>query len=95
MKFIALEQEVPGTTEEQFRPHLRAEAFRAWELTQAGVFREIYFRADADAAVIVLECATTEEAQAALGSLPLVVHGLIRFEVIPLKPYSGFARLFR
>lgn len=95
MKFIALEQEIPGVTEEQLHPHLRAEAARAWELTQSGVFREIYFRADVSSAVIVLECATTEEAHAALGTLPLVAHGLIRFDVIPLKPYTGFARLFR
>jgi len=34
------------------------------------------------------------EAQLLLQSLPLVKEGLICFEVIPLKPYSGFARLF-
>ena len=95
MKFIALEQEIPGVTEEQLHPHLRAEAARAWELIQSGVFREIHFRADVSSAVIVLECATTEEAHAVLGTLPLVAHGLIRFDVIPLKPYTGFARLFR
>jgi len=29
-----------------------------------------------------------------LGTLPLVQAGLIAFEVIPLKPYPGLARLF-
>jgi len=33
-------------------------------------------------------------AEAALDSLPLVQAGLIRFELIPLSPYPGFARLF-
>jgi hypothetical protein len=58
------------------------------------VIREVYFRADRHAAVLVLECASSEEAQAVLATLPLVAAGLITFEVIPLAPYPGFARLF-
>ena len=94
MKLIAIEHEVPGKTAADFAPHLRAEAQRVWELRQAGLIRESYFRADRDEAVLVLECAGVEEAQEALGSLPLVQAGLIRFEVIPLKAYPGYERLF-
>jgi hypothetical protein len=94
MKFLALEHETPGTMAEQFRPHLKAEAARAWELYQADVIRELYFRADEHSAVLVLECASMDEARVALGTLPLVQAGLITFEVIPLVPYPGFARLF-
>jgi hypothetical protein len=36
MKILALEQEIPGVTGDQFKPHLRAEAARIWELYQAG-----------------------------------------------------------
>jgi hypothetical protein len=32
MKILALEKETPGVTAEDFRPHARAEAVRAWEL---------------------------------------------------------------
>ena len=32
--------------------------------------------------------------QGVLGTLPLGKAGLIAFEVIPLKPYPGLARLF-
>ena len=32
---------------------------------------------------------------AAVDSLPLVAAGLIDFDLVPLKPYPGFARLFR
>jgi muconolactone delta-isomerase len=85
---------IPGATGEDFRPHLQAEARRAWELYQAGVFREMYFRADEEVAVLVLECADVAEAHAVLQSLPLVEAGLIAFEVIPLRAYPGFARLF-
>jgi len=41
-----------------------------------------------------LECASVEEAKAHLARLPLVKNGLIKFEIMVLKPYSGFARLF-
>lgn len=95
MKILALEVDAPGADVGAFTAALlQAEARRAWELTQAGVLRELYFRADRHAAVLVLECASTVEAQAVLATLPLVATGLITFEVIPLAPYPGFARLF-
>jgi muconolactone delta-isomerase len=94
MKILALEQDLPGATAGQFHPHLKAEAARVWELYQSGVLREIYFRADRHSAVLVLECASLEDARQELNSLPLVQAGLIEFELIPLAPYPGFARLF-
>ena len=94
MKILAMEKEVPGVTAEAFSPHLKAEAARVWELYQAGVFRELYFRADWPGAVLVLECAGVEEADDVLNTLPLVKAGLIAFDIIPLKAYSGFSRLF-
>ena len=94
MKILALEQEAPGHTSDDFAPHLKAEAERVWTLHQEGVIRELYFRADRSEAVLVLECANLDGARAALDSLPLVQAGLIDFELIPLRPYPGFARLF-
>ena len=94
MKILAMEKEVPGVVAAAFHPHLQAEAARVWELQQAGVLREIYFRQDRSDAVLILECADAAEAQRVLGTLPLVRAGLIAFEVIPLKPYPGLARLF-
>lgn len=95
MKILAIERELPGTTDEQFGPEiLQAEAARAWELYQAGVVRELYFRADRSEAVLVLECATVEEARDALNTLPLVREQAITFDLIPLRAYPGFARLF-
>ena len=94
MKILALETEVPGVAAEAFKPHLEAEAARVWELQQAGALREIYYRGDRTDAVLILECADVAEAERVLGTLPLVQAGLIVFEVIPLKPYPGLARLF-
>jgi hypothetical protein len=94
MKILALERGRPNVTPEQFSPHLRAEAARVWELHQSGVLREIYFSHDRHEAVLILECVDGAEAQQVLNTLPLVKAGLITFDVIPLVPYTGFARLF-
>ncbi len=94
MKILAIEKDTPGVSPGQFAPHLKAEARCVWQLYQEGQVRELYFRADRSEAVLVLECATTVEAQHVLDTLPLVREGLITFDLIPLIPYSGFARLF-
>lgn len=94
MKFLALEQELIDATPSAFQPYLKAEAARAWELYQSGVLREMYFRADQHTAVLMLECADLAAARAVLDSLPLVKARLITFDIIPLAPYPGFARLF-
>src|ERR1017187_6368667 len=95
MKILALEKEVPGISDDQFTEDiLKAEARKAWDLCQSGVLRELYFSADKDEAVLVLECESADEARRQLSELPLVRAGLIDFEVIPLVAYPGFARLF-
>jgi len=94
MKILALEHELPNVTPEQFQHAAIAEAHKAWDLYQSGTLRETYFRADRDEAVLILECASIAEAQATLATLPFVQNGLIAFELIPLKAYPGFERLF-
>ena len=94
MKILAIERELPGTTAEHFKTLVREEAFEAWRLYQSGVIRELYFRADQNTAVLVLECDDVAEAEEVLATLPLVKAGLIAFDLWPLKPYPGFARLF-
>jgi hypothetical protein len=94
MKILALEQDVQGVKPEQFPPHLKAEALQVYQLHLQDVLREIYFRQDRHAAVLVLECKDLREAQQVIGTLPLVREGLIQFELIPLAPYPGLARLF-
>ncbi|CAG0936188.1 muconolactone D-isomerase [Thermoflexales bacterium] len=95
MKILAIEHDPPNVTEDQFtKPLLVEEAQRAWELYQAGIIRELYFRADRYEAVLVLECADVDEARSVLETLPLMREKLIGFELIPLVAYPGFARLF-
>ena len=71
------------------------EARKAWELQQAGFIREIYFRADDNSAVLILEASSINDAKNRLEELPLVKNKLIHFDLIPLKAYPGFERLFK
>ena len=94
MKILAIEKEIGGTTKEQFTPHLKAEAQKVWEFNQSGFIREIYFTKYSHNAVLILECIDENEARNILDTLPLVKEKLIAFDIIPLEPYDGFARLF-
>jgi len=94
MKILALERELPNVKIEQFQEYAIAEAYKLWDLYQTGIIRESYFRADRNEAVLALECASVTEAQEILSVLPFVQNKLITFEIIPLKAYPGFERLF-
>jgi hypothetical protein len=95
MKILAIEKKIEGINSSEFVLHAKEEAKRVWELYKCGVIRESYFRNDKDEAVLILECENESEALKFLSSLPLVKNGLIEFEVIPLKAYPGFERLFQ
>lgn len=94
MKILATERELPGATPERFQAHLKAEAAQVWELYKAELIRELYFDRDHHTAVLMLEAASVQAARQLLATLPLVKEQLITFDLIPLVPYPGFARLF-
>ena len=94
MQFIALEHECrasPGKTADSI---LRAEARALWALQQEGFVRAAYFRGDRKEAVLFVEAQSVSECEVKLSRLPLVQGEYIEFELIPLVPYDGFARLF-
>jgi hypothetical protein len=95
VKILAIEKELASKTGTTDKALFEREARRAWELTQSGIFREMYFMRDRPLAIIVLEADTIEAAKKALDSLPLVREKIIDFDIIPLVPYPGFARLFK
>jgi len=94
MKILAIEHELANIANDEFQQYSHAEALQVWELHQQGIIREMYFRADRNEAVLILECADPESAREALETLPFVAKKLIAFDIIPLKAYPGFARLF-
>ncbi len=94
MKIIAIQQDVPGITDEQFMPYVKPETLRVWALMQANVLREIHQTQEGYGHVLTFECASVEEAKGYIASLPMVAAGLITFQVIALLPYPGFEYLF-
>ena len=95
MKVLALGHDVVAQDDPRFADLRPAEARRVWEMYQADLLREVYFRADSPNGVLVFEVPDLPAARAAVDSLPLVAAGLIDFDLVPLRPYPGFARLFR
>jgi len=73
---------------------LHDEAAAVWKLYVSGVIRDLHFTANDHRAVVMLESSSADDAARALSVLALVRAGLIEFELIPLLPYDGFARLF-
>jgi len=94
VKVLALGRDTAPADDPRFAEVRPAEARRVWELYQQDILREIYFRADRPNGVLVLEVPDLAAARAVIDSLPLVAAGLIDFDLVPLKPYPGFARLF-
>jgi muconolactone delta-isomerase len=94
MKVIALGRDLVAEDDARFADLRAAEARVVWELTQGDILREVYFAVDRPNAVLVFEVPDVAAARAALDSLPLVAAGLIDFDIVPLRPYPGFARLF-
>ena len=93
MKIIAIEREVPGAGVPS-PALLREEASAVWRLHVQGAIRQAWFTVDTHDAVLELECSGAEDAARALAELPLVAAGVIRFDVLGLRPYDGFTRLF-
>jgi hypothetical protein len=95
MKILALEKELSNARTIDFRKNAKAEAKALWQFYLSGIVREFYFRKEKNLAVLILEVKNKAEAKKTLSKLPFVSKKLIEFELIPLKPYPGFKRLFK
>ena len=95
MKILALEKELSNARTIDFRKNAKAEAKALWQLYLIGIVREFYFRKDENLAVLIIEAKNKQAAKKELSKLPFVNKKLIEFELIPLKPYPGFKRLFK
>lgn len=94
MQILALSRRLAGTTPERLAPWAEAEAARAFELMAAGVVRSVHMCPERPGSMIVLECASLEEARAQLATLPMVREALIEFELSRMLPYTGVRALF-
>ena len=79
MKFLAI-----STNRGDPTPHIPAEIARTTELMEAGVLEQALLKADRSGAVLVLDVPDAATARAAVNSLPLVRHGVTRFDLTEL-----------
>jgi len=96
MKILVLPKPREGVPLEALQPHVTAEIQAVWELYAQGICREFYTRANEPGRVVMMfECATVEAAKETLTTLPFARLHLIDFDLIPLAPFMGLARLFQ
>ena len=94
MKILALEKEAEGVNWQNAQDILKEEARQVYHLYLSDTLREIYFTEN-KTAVLILETENKIVAEKLLKKLPLVKMGFISFEVMELRPYSGYDRLIK
>jgi len=94
MKFIAVDQDIPGRDWDIFKANIKDEIAKVWEFYQAGIVREQYFMPEMPGAVYILECENLDEAKKIIGELPLVKIGWAKFDIHTLAPFTHFDMLF-
>ena len=94
MKILAIENEMEGVEWDKLEDLLKEEAQHVYHLYLSDALREIYFTENKNA-VLVIEAEDKNAAILILDSLPLVKSGKIKFEVMELRPYTGYERIMK
>ena len=96
MKILVMPKPIEGVSREELLQHSAEEIQAVWQLYTQGICREFYTRAnEAGRVVLMFESESVEAAKEALATLPFVKLHLIDFDLIPLAPFNGLARLFQ
>src|SRR5438128_10718464 len=96
MKILVMTRPIECVSREEMLQHAAAEIQAVWALYAQGICREFYTRANEPGRVVLMfESASVEAAQEALATLPFAQLHLIDFDLIPLAPFTGLARLFQ
>ncbi len=94
MKILAIEKGIEGTKRDNMEVMLAEEAKHVFQLYLSDSIREIYFTEEKNA-VLILETKNKKLAKELLDDLPLVKNKKIRFDIVELKPYTGFERIIK
>ena len=94
MKILAISNDCENIDWTDATETLEKEVLQVYQFYLSGSLREIYFNEETNA-ILILECESIEKAYELLNSLPLVKKGLIEFQVMLLKPYTGFDRIMK
>lgn len=94
MKILAIEKESKGGDWNDLEDLLKAEAQHVFHLYLSDSLREIYFTENKNA-ILILETSDKESALTLLETLPLVKSGKIQFDIMELRPYTGYERIIK
>jgi hypothetical protein len=94
MQVLVIARVKPGIPMEQVLPLVSPEATKAWEFYASEQIRQMYYIADMSGAVMVWEGENVESVTGQVQKLPMVKEGILVCEILPLKPYTGYASLF-
>ena len=96
MKILVMPKPIEGVSREELLQHAAKEIRAVWQLYAQGICREFYTRANEPGRVVMMfESASVEDTREALATLPFAQLHLIDFDLIPLAPFTGLARLFQ
>ena len=94
MKILASIRLAEGADPRDIAPRIEEEIAGSWRLFASGVLREAYATEDARRVIFVLEVEDRKSAEQALQSLPLIRLGVFSHELIELRPFVNWSRLF-
>ncbi|MBK9631231.1 MAG: superoxide dismutase [Saprospiraceae bacterium] len=94
MKILAIEKEIEEVEWDNLGDLLQEEAHHVYHLYLSDSLREIYFTENKNA-ILILETEDKKTAINLLDTLPLVKSGKIKFELMELRPYTGYERIMR
>ncbi len=99
MQVLAVLKTLPSTTMDHIGPLIKPEAAELWTMVLDGTLRSTHFiQAPAakfpEGVVLLLETDSPEKARVLIDRLPMVSHGLVEADVLPLAPFTSYAALF-
>lgn len=94
MKILALIELAAEVRVEDLRARVVDEVRASWALFAQGVLREAYLTDVPTRVAFVLEADGAPQAAEQLGQLPMVTAGLVRLELVELRPFVNWSMLF-
>ncbi len=94
MQALVIARVIKGTPMEQVAPLITPEAKAVWDLYATDKLRTIHYIADMSGVVMLWEISSLEELETALKTLPMVKEGVLAYEIIVMKPYTGIEEFF-
>ena len=94
MQFLLIARVVEGVEWSRFCLIWKRKQKDVWEKYTAQIVRSIHYIADNSGAILMCETANLEAMQEIAAQFPMVKAGVLKIEVLPLKPYTGLASLF-